>query len=99
MERELATPHRLADLAAEVGISEAHLCRRFKAYTGLSPFAYLAQCRVRAAMQELRNSDRKVLDIALAVGFQDLSHFNRKFRHFAQCTPSQYRRLHASHND
>ncbi len=95
LEQEFASSHRLADLAAEVGISEAHLCRRFKSYTGLSPFAYLAQCRIRAAMQELRNSDRKVLDIAFSVGFNDIGHFNRKFREFAQCSPREYRKRRA----
>lgn len=92
LDRDFASQHRLAELAKEAGISEAHFCRRFKSYTGLSPFAYLAQCRIRAAMQELRNSDRKVLDIAFSVGFNDIGHFNRKFREIAKCSPSEYRR-------
>jgi AraC-like DNA-binding protein len=96
LDREFASPHRLADLATEAAISKAHLCRRFKSYTGLTPFAYLAQCRIRAAMQELRNSNRKVLDIAFSVGFNDIGHFNRKFRGLADCSPSQYRKQYCS---
>ncbi|MHC4884967.1 MAG: helix-turn-helix transcriptional regulator [Planctomycetota bacterium] len=92
LEREYAVAHRLADLAEEAGMSEAHLCRRFKIYTGLSPFEYLAQCRVRAAMQELRGSNRKVMEIAMAVGFGDIGHFNRKFKAIVGSSPSAYRK-------
>ena len=93
LDREFAAPQRLSDLAQKAGISEAHFCRRFKSYTGLTPFAYLAQCRIRAAMQDLRNSNRKVLDIAFSVGFNDVGHFNRKFRELAHCSPREYRKL------
>jgi len=96
LDREFADSHQLSDLAMEAGISKAHFCRRFKCYTGLTPFAYLAQCRFRAAMQELRNSDRKVLDIAFSVGFNDIGHFNRKFREFLRCSPRDYRNKAAS---
>jgi len=73
----------------------AILCRRFKDYTGLTPFAYLAQRRIRAAMQELSNSSDKILTIALNSGFNDIGHFNRKFRELADCSPRQYRQRHA----
>ena len=91
LEREFAARHRLTDWATQLGMSEAHLCRRFKTYTGLSPFEYLARCRVRAAMQALRTSDRKIMDIALSVGFSDIGYFNRKFRQLADDSPHQYR--------
>lgn len=90
--------HSLAELAVVAGVSEAHLCRRFKAYTGLTPFCYLAQRRIRAAMQELRNSSDKILAVAFRSGFSDIGHFNRKFREFANCSPSQYRRRYTSKN-
>ncbi len=91
LEQDFADAHSLAELAEEAGVSKAHLCRRFKSYTGLPPFAYLAQCRIRAAMQELRSSDRKVLNIAMDVGFNDIGHFNRKFRELVKCSPREYR--------
>ncbi|MDP6629626.1 MAG: helix-turn-helix transcriptional regulator [Kiritimatiellia bacterium] len=91
LERHYDRSHRLADLATHARMSEAHLCRQFKAYTGLSPFAYLAQRRIDSAKQLLRNSSRKILDIAFTCGFNDIGHFNRKFRQLAGCAPSHYR--------
>jgi AraC-like DNA-binding protein len=91
LEREYDRPHRLGDLSVQADMSEAYLCRKFKAYTGLSLFAYLAQRRIDIAMQQLRNSNRKILDIAMDCGFNDIGHFNRKFRDIAGCTPSHYR--------
>ncbi len=94
LERQYDRPHRLANLAATAGMSEAHLCRQFKTYTGLSPFAYLAQRRVDIAGQQLRNSNARILEIALDCGFNDIGHFNRKFRQLNGCTPSHYRKNH-----
>lgn len=91
LERDYDKPHRLADLAATAGMSEAHLCRQFKLYTGLSPFAYLAQRRIQIAKQQLRSSSARILDIALASGFNDIGHFNRKFRELESCSPTYYR--------
>jgi len=94
LESRFAEHHTLAELAAGAGVGEAHLCRRFKEYTGLTPFAYLTQRRIRAAMQQLRNGSDKILAVAFSSGFNDIGHFNRKFREFANCSPSQYRRRH-----
>jgi AraC-like DNA-binding protein len=91
LERHYDEPHRLCDLATQANMSEAHLCRKFKRYTGFSPFAYLAQRRIDIAKQQLRNSNTKVLDIAMACGFNDIGHFNRKFRQLTSGTPTQYR--------
>ena len=37
-------------------------------------------------------TDQPIIDIALQVGFNNLSHFNRQFLRFIQVTPSAYRR-------
>jgi AraC-like DNA-binding protein len=99
LESSFTGDHTLAELAAVADVSEQHLCRRFKEYTGLTPFSYLAQRRIRAAMQELRSSNDKILAVAFSSGFNDIGHFNRKFREFANCSPSQYRQGHACRAD
>lgn len=81
----------VAALAADLGWSEAHLCRRFKRHVGCSILAYLRQRRLEAAMAALRTGDERVLDLALRVGFRDLAAFNRHFKALTGVTPSAYR--------
>ena len=55
----------------------------------------LTTARIRQAMlllQSGRNSDRRIVDIALDVGFGDLSTFYRAFKRHFGCTPSDVRR-------
>ena len=51
--------------------------------TGRSFTHHLVACRLERAaalLRDPRQHDRRIADIALAVGFADLSHFNRAFR-------------------
>lgn len=47
--------------------------------------------RARSMLSDVRNGRLKVSDIALACGFNDVSHFNRRFRARFGCSPTQYR--------
>jgi AraC-like DNA-binding protein len=85
-------PLSLADLAQQAQLKPTYLCRAFKSYTGKSLFDYIIDRRIQAAMMALRCTDDKILSIALAAGFNDLSYFNRRFKEFANKTPSDYRR-------
>jgi AraC-like DNA-binding protein len=48
--------------------------------------------RCRSALENPASANRTITDIALAWGFQDMSHFSRAFRRTYQMSPSQYRR-------
>lgn len=81
--------HQLSDLAQLAGLSQWHLLRQFKKYTGLPPHAWLVQCRLRKSLKLLKQGQ----DIALTAqlcGFSDQSHFNRHFKKSLGCTPAQY---------
>jgi AraC-like DNA-binding protein len=92
LEQDYASDHSLASLAHTACMSSAHFCRSFKAYAGVSPIEYLVQRRLRAAMQELRNSSQKISTVAQVCGFRDLGYFNRKFLQTVGSCPSQYRK-------
>ena len=68
----------------------------FKQHTGTSCTEFIIQARVNAACEELRNSVKPVLEIATDVGFNNLSNFNRQFKHYYDQTPSQYRKTHSN---
>ncbi|WP_297618752.1 helix-turn-helix transcriptional regulator [Nocardia sp.] len=79
-------------VAREFSVSERTLRRRFQAAVGMSWREYVLQARIIRAMAELAQSDAAVLDVAVAVGFDSPSAFNRAFRAFTGTTPSDYRR-------
>lgn len=91
IERRYAEPIRLRDLAATVSMSEAYFCRFFKRITAATPIEYINLYRVRQAAILLRSTERKIMDIALEVGFRNLSYFNTVFRQRFGCTPMEYR--------
>jgi AraC-like DNA-binding protein len=82
----------LAELAALAGLSPAHFSRAFKLSTGLAPYKWQLDMRIRRA-QQLLESGRQTLDeVAETCGFADGSHFARTFKRFSGCTPSEWRR-------
>ena len=83
----------LDDLARAAAMSRFHFLRCFKAQTGLTPYAYLLQVRLRTAATWLRSSSRSITDIALACGFASPSRFSEAFRRQYQYTPSAYRHI------
>jgi AraC family transcriptional regulator len=92
-------PHTLASLAAAAGVSEFYFLRTFAAVAGVTPHQYLLRSRLRAAALRLLagegdgNGDdsAKIIDIALASGFNDLSNFNAAFRAEFGASPRAWR--------
>lgn len=54
--------------------------------------AYLNNIRISEAKRILKTTDRKIIDIAIDVGFNSAGHFNRVFKNMENCTPSEYRK-------
>lgn len=79
-------------LAAKMGYSKTHFMTVFKKQTGTSCTEFIIQVRLNKACEELTNNNTPILEIATAVGFNNLSNFNRQFKRYYQLTPSQYRR-------
>lgn len=82
----------LDELAALVPLSEAQFCRSFKHLTGLPPFRYLVRYRILQSCTELTHTDKKITDIALSCGFNNISYYNRAFLQIMNMTPSEYRK-------
>lgn len=91
MDRAYAEPLDVATVAAVAHVSEAHFIRSFRAVFGETPHRYLQRRRVERSMFFLRETDRRVTDICLDVGFTSLGTFSRTFRLIVGETPSNYR--------
>jgi AraC family transcriptional regulator len=82
----------ISDLAAVAGLSHYHFIRAFKDTVGQSPYQYVLSERIRRARILLSNSDLRLGDVALAVGFKSVSQLNRVFRKFVGIAPTAFRR-------
>ena len=82
----------VSDVTRAVGVSERTLRRIFRAHLGMSWRSYLLRARVLRAMALLAQSDRTVLEVSIAVGFDDVGAFARSFARHCGETPSAYRR-------
>jgi AraC-like DNA-binding protein len=81
----------LDDMAVLSNLSKYYFCRFFKSAVGKSPIDYLHYYRLLKAEQLIKETNLKIIDIALEVGFTDLSHFIRLFHKHAGVAPSRLR--------
>lgn len=82
---------RLESLLKLTGMSRATFSRQFKIHAGRTFSEFLNRLRLQTACRELEESERGVLEIALASGFTQVSFFNRIFRRQHRCSPTEYR--------
>ncbi len=83
---------RLADVARAVGLSPFHFLRLFKRETGVTPYRFVIQARIRKAIVLLRETNLPVTRVALDVGFADLSNFINAFRREVGSSPARFRK-------
>ena len=81
----------LDNAACEVGLSSFHFLRLFTKVLGVTPHQYLVRSRLRRAARLLADDTQPITDVALDVGFADLSNFVRTFHRAAGVSPRRFR--------
>lgn len=81
----------LDDIAAHVYLNKSYFSTFFKNKVGLTYREYLQNYRIQKAVELIRNSDRKVYEIAQAVGYNDSAHFIRAFKKVTGKNPGAFR--------
>ena len=81
----------IAALAEHTFYHEVYLSRYFKKNTGITFTDHVNRYRVNEAAYFLRNSPKKILEIAMDCGYESLRSFNRNFKAIMHMTPSEYR--------
>lgn len=69
-----------------------HLCRSFRKYLNTSPTKFLNELRLEEATQKIIYTDIPIIDIAMDVGFGNLSYFYHLFKSKHNISPNKYRK-------
>ena len=81
-------------LARAAHLSPAHFSREFRRAFGEPPHQYLLTRRLERAAALLRNTDRTVADICVAVGLRSIGSFTTRFGRTFGLSPTAYRAAH-----
>ena len=87
-------PLEVTRLAQAAHLSPWHFSREFRRAFGQSPHQYLLMRRLERAAALLRNTDRSVSDVCLAVGLRSIGSFTTTFGRTFGMSPTAYRAAH-----
>ena len=82
-----------AALARACGVSQTKLGDLLRVHAHMTPAAWLKREHVRAACRLLLDTERRVVDVGHAAGFESESAFHRQFLALTRMTPGAYRGL------
>lgn len=83
----------LNDLANELHLTPQYVSQFFKRNFGCTFLHYLALIRLKSAMNEIQNTTKSFLTIAMDSGFANIRSFQATFEQAFNCSPKQYRQL------
>jgi len=84
------------DYARECRMDTRQFLRQFRRHAGDGFSTFVNKARIAAACRLLASTELYVQSVCYAVGFNNLSNFNRRFLEAMGQTPSDYRKLHRS---
>jgi len=87
---------RVAELAKHFGYNAKHLSSLFSSIAGISLKQYIMQEKIEAAKFLLTDTNRKINEISLQLGFPDSHPFMKSFKKMTGLTPSEYRNAYAN---
>lgn len=86
-----AEPINLLQLCEYLGLNNCYFCVLFKNQTGMTFSKYLNKVRIIESKKLLKTSTDSIIDISLAVGFNNHNHFSATFKKLTGMTPTEYR--------
>lgn len=96
MRLNIASDLTLESACAYLHMQPRSFSRFFNQITGRRFSDYLCEMRIGESCNLLLNTDRPITDICFAVGFSNISWFNRCFLEIKGVTPREYRRTAAA---
>jgi len=90
--QNLSSKIAVENVAGRCGMSKSHFSRTFKKEHGVTFQEFLIQQRMNKAVELLKHSDFMVTQVALAVGYCELSNLTSTFQRMVGMCPSGYRK-------
>ncbi len=81
-----------SELAALVYLNPDYLSHIFREKTGVSLVDFITAERMKKARELLKTTSLPIRDVALAVGYSNISYFSRQFKRSQGMTPLEFRR-------
>jgi AraC-like DNA-binding protein len=91
VEENYTADSSLTALSQKTGYHSVYLSRYFHQCTGITYSEYVTRSRINETAYLLKNTDKKMIDIAFSCGFNSLRSFNRSFQSVMGMTPTEYR--------
>lgn len=85
----------LEDVGTHIGFNPSYFSSIFKKETEMSFVEYLSKVRVEKAKDLLRESDLRIQDVCLMVGYNDAKYFTKSFIKHTGLKPNEYRKIFA----
>ena len=82
---------KIEEVAELVNMSVISLSRLIKQSTSKSFIEFLIEIRLGSATRQLIESNKNIAEICYDCGFNNISNFNRIFKKYRNCTPSEFR--------
>ncbi|TLS50043.1 helix-turn-helix transcriptional regulator [Paenibacillus antri] len=92
VQNHMAEEIYLDALAEKLNLSSGYLSSYFKEKTGTNIVEYVNETRIRKAAELLLDTRMKVQEVAEAVGYRNITSFNRMFKKYTGLRPSDYRK-------
>jgi two-component system response regulator YesN len=91
IEQNYNTDVSLSVIGQKCNLNPSYCSQLFKKKTGKTIVQYRTEIRMKKALDLLHRSDYTITEIALLIGYTDISHFSKTFKNFFGKSPSEYR--------
>lgn len=91
MKADLTNRISFDKVARSVGLSRAHFFALFKLHTNVTPNIFWNMLRMEAALEHIQESEDRLTEIAIDLGFTTQGNFSRFFRGHVGVPPAVYR--------
>ncbi len=90
IEQNISSNPTLEQLSKDVGLSKDAYIRLFKRQTSYTPQDYIIRQKIQRAQMMIIDGKRSVKEIAITLGYDNVSYFGRQFKRVTEMSPMEF---------